>query len=170
VLVRVIWTKRKASLRYPLQPAPRTAVLVPWFRSRDPIRVFAEGWNEDAQRFAPQAIAATLPQLEALAGVVPVSHATIVLRREGEPRLAEAEREWLWQGFHVPAFEQIIRCDGTLFAAECEAHNGLHLESPKFSADDHEIDLQPCACGRTTPRLLSGERLEVLRHVATYAR
>jgi len=167
---RLSWLKRKVAFRYPLRPAPRTAVLVPCFRSRGPIRVFADGWNEDAQNFAPQAIAATLPQLEALAGLVPVTHATIVLRRECDPRLADPERDRLWRAFHVPAFEQIIAEDGTLLAAECEAHNGLHVESKKFRLANHEFDPQPCACGRTTPRLLSADRLDLLRSVANHAR
>jgi hypothetical protein len=164
------WLNRGARFRYPLNPAPRTAVLVPCFRSCGSVRVFSDGWNEDAQKFAPQAIAATLSQLEALAGLVPVTHATIVIRREWEPRLADPERERLWRAFHVPAFEQIIAADGTLLAAECEAHNGLHVESKKFPVADDELDPEPCGCGRTTPRLLSAERQEMLRSVATYAR
>jgi hypothetical protein len=170
VLLLLSWLKRGVAFRYPLDPAPRTAVLIPCFRSFGAVRVFGDGWNDDAVTFAPQAIAATLPQLDALAGVVRITHAIVVFRREWQPRLAEPERERLWRAFQVPAFEQIIGEDGTLFAAECEAHNGLHLESKKFPAGDHEIDREPCGCGKTTPRLVSSECKEVLRRVASYAR
>lgn len=163
------WLRRKAAFHYPLRPAPRTAVLVPGFRSRGPVRVFNEGWGEDAAKFAPQAIAAALPQLEALAGAVSLTHAIVVFRIAPEPRLTEYEREWLWQAFRVPVFEQVIAQDCALLASECEAHNGLHIESPRF-AGDHEIDVAPCGCGRTGPRLVSPARAEVLRRVAAYAR
>jgi hypothetical protein len=141
---------------------------MPVFRSRGSIRVYP-CWSEDAAKFVPQAIAADLPQLEALAGVVSVTHSIIVFRDEEEPRLTQGERDRLWQAFRVPVFEQMIGEDGTLLAGECEAHNGLHIESSRFSAGDREIDATPCGCGRTEPRLVS-PAAQVLRSVATYAR
>jgi hypothetical protein len=158
---------RKAALIYPIRPVPRCAVLVAGFRSRFPVRVFSSGWNEDAAKFAPQAVAATLPQLDALAGVVHLSHAVIVFRREFEPRVNDAERDRLWRAFRVPVFEQMIGADCTLLAAECEAHDGLHIESSKLAIGDHEIDRSICACGRATPRLRG---VEAVRQVAAYAR
>ena len=134
------------------------------------MRVFPNGWNEDAARFEPQAIAATLSQLDALAGSVTVTHALIVLRKQWEPRLNEAERDRLWRTFHVPLFEQIIAEDCTLLASECEAHDGLHIVSSKLAVGDHEIDRSMCACGKTAPRLVGAERIEALRRVAAYAR
>lgn len=133
------------------------------------MRVFEEGWGAAAANFAPQAIAAALPQLDALAGVASVTHAVVVFRKEWEPRLTEFERERLWRAFHVPVFEQMIGEDCALLAGECEAHNGLHVESSKV-AGDHEMDSSPCGCGRTEPRLVSGEPAEVVRRVAAYAR
>jgi hypothetical protein len=166
---RYSWLQSKAIFQYPIRPAPRTAVLVPGFRSRGPVRVFADGWGVDAAKFAPQAIAASLPQLDALAGVAAVTHAVVVLRKRQEPRLTEFERERLWQAFHVPVFEQMIGEDCSLLASECEAHNGLHIDSPSLKAD-HEVDDSPCGCGRKEPRLLSGEPAEAVRRVAAYAR
>src|SRR5258708_2127553 len=106
----------------PLQPAPRTAVLVPWFRSSGQIRVFDGGWSGAAANFAPEAIAGTLDQLETLAGSAAPTHAVIVLGRTHGPRLLEAARDRLWQAYRVPVFEQIIGRSGRLLAAECEAH------------------------------------------------
>ena len=133
------------------------------------MRVFAGGWNEEAAKFAPQAVAATLPQLEALEGVI-LTHAVIVLRREWEPRLSDAERDRLWRQFRVPVFEQIIDASGALLAAECEAHSGLHIASEKLAVGDHEIDRSPCGCGKGTPRLIRTQRIEEVRRVAAYAR
>ena len=143
----------KARLIYPVPPAPRTAVLSTAFRQRGAIRVFADPSGVPA--FQPQAIAATLRQLESLAGVVSLTHAVIVFRDSSEPRLTEVERDRLWRAFQVPAFEQIIAADGTLYAGECEAHDGLHIESSRLAAGDREIDRAPCACGRSTARLVS---------------
>jgi len=167
--LRVSWL-RQAAFFYPIRPVPRCAVLVAGFRSRAPVRVFSDGWSEDAARFEPQAIAATLAQLEALAGVVRLSHAVIVFRREFEPRVNDAERDCLWNAFRVPVFEQMIAADCTLLAAECEAHDGLHIESSKLAIGDRDIDRSVCACGRATPRLIGSGRMEALRRVATNTR
>ena len=169
MLARIL-RPRKAALIYPLRPVPRCAVLVAGFRSRSPVRVFDEGWNEEAARFGPEAIGATLAQFDALIGVVRLTHAAIVFRKEFEPRLNDAERDRLWRAFRVPVFEQIIADDGTLLAAECEAHSGLHIESPKLAAGDHEIDRAVCGCGRATPRLVGVERIDAVRSAAAYAR
>ncbi len=107
--------------------------------------------------------------MEALAGLVSVTHAVIVFRTESDPLLTMAERERLWRAFRVPVFEQMIGPDCSLLAGECEAHNGLHIESPKFATADREIDDTPCGCGRTGPRLIPTAE-EVVRRVAAYAR
>jgi hypothetical protein len=154
---------------YPIPPAPKTAVLLPGLRSAGNIGVFPDGWNDAAARFAPDAVAGTLDQLANLGGVA-LTHAIIVIRREWEPLISEADRDRLWRAFRVPIFEQIVAEDGTLYAAECEAHDGLHIESRKFAVGDHEIDRSPCACGRTTPRFIAVKTAEPVRQVAAFAR
>jgi len=146
----VKWPRRKPAFVYPIPPAPRTAVLAPWFRPEGLVRVFL-GWTREAQEFAPEAVAATLAECEELAriGVPSLSHALIVLEFEGGPYLTEPHRERFWDVFRVPVFEQIIAGDGRLLAAECEAHCGLHVES-LWTRED--IEVSPCACGRKTPR------------------
>jgi hypothetical protein len=146
---------------YPLQVTPRTAVLVPGFRSRASVRIFPDGWGEAARRFAPEAVAATLPQLELLAqlGISSLRHAVIVLSSPDDARLTESDRERLWAAFRVPAFEQVITKRGVLLATDCEAHAGMHLESSSFAADEEQLDRSPCPCGRKTPRLAQTERV-----------
>jgi hypothetical protein len=153
--VRVLlrWTKRKAELTYPVPPAPPTAVLQPWFRSIGVVQV-RNGWAA-AAALAPAAIAGTWPQLEALIQekIPSLTHALIVLARPGEELLTAAQRERLWKAFRVPVFQQVVTRAGELLAAECEAHDGLHMESPRFVAIGLPLDRTPCGCGRKTPRL-----------------
>ena len=158
--------RARSNLVYPIPPAPRTAVLAACFRSKGPVRVFPNGWDEEAARFAPQSVAGRLEQLEALKGIAIPTHALIVIRNQWEERVSVQARERLWRAFRVPLFEQIVDEDGTLLAAECEAHEGLHLESRRFTAGDHEIDRRLCPCGRSSPRLVAVERTVTLRSVA----
>jgi hypothetical protein len=161
---------------YPIPPAPRTAVLVPWFRVArllaGPVRVFPEGWNQEAAAFAPAAVAGTFEQIRALAQIqIPsLTHVLIVLARPGGRRLSERDRAGLWQDFRLPVFEQIIGLSGGLLAAECEAHDGLHVESPDLPLGRETIDASPCACGRKTPRIGVAGGAELGRPVAAYAR
>jgi hypothetical protein len=127
-------------------------VLQPWFRSVGTVRVFgADAWDE----FEPAAIAATWPQFEALmrTKIPALTHALIVLARPGDELLMESQREKLWTAFHVPVFQQIVNARGVLLAAECEAHDGLHIESPQVVAIGAALDRTACGCGRMTPRL-----------------
>ena len=170
--VRIPWRKRPA-LVYPIPPAPPTAILVDGFRSSGNMRVFETGWNAEAARFAPAAIAATPAQLDALRGIsIPsLRNALIALVRPREPRLSDEARERLWRAFRVPVFEQRIDDSGRLLAYECEAHDGLHIEAPGVGPREGEIlETAPCGCGRSAPRLVAPERVENLRRVAAYAR
>jgi hypothetical protein len=158
-------------LVYPIPPAPLTAVLVDGFRPAGNTRVFENGWNEDAASFGPCAIAATPAQLHALPPVPSLRNALIALVRPGEPALSEEDRERLWRAFRVPVFEQRIDESCALLAAECEAHDGLHIESPTVSPREGEVlETALCGCGRSTPRLISTARKENLRKIAAYAR
>lgn len=172
MLAQISRLRRNAAFIYPIQPAPRTAVLVPGFRSGGAIRVFNEGWSKVVSRYAPEALAGTLEQLDELSrAMVPsLTHAVVVIARVGEPRLNEPDRERLWSTFRVPIFEQIVGEDNALLAIECEAHDGVHMESRELPGDAGSIDTSPCGCGRKTPRLMTEERVGWEQRVAAYAR
>jgi hypothetical protein len=167
---------RHDSFVYPVHPAPRTAILVPWFHENAfeirPLRVFRQGWNEDAAAFAPAAVAGTFEQLKELApdGIPSLTHSVIVLWRAGEPRLSEADRDTLWAAFRVPVFEQVIGKSGKRLAAECEAHDGLHIESPALPLENESVEDAPCPCGRKTPRIGVTQGVASERRIAAYAR
>ena len=172
------WKWRKAPLVYPA-PGPRgvvppVAVLVPWVRSNGVVRVFPQGWDAETASFTPAAIAGSWPQLEALLPVkIPsLTHAIIVLARHPGHLLTQPQRERLWQAFRVPVFEQILDENGALLAGECEAHDGLHIESAKLAVAPEWMDTAICGCGRKTPRLRRRTEgsMDALRAVAAYAR
>jgi hypothetical protein len=103
-----------------------------------------------------------------------LTHALIVLTRS-DLLLTIEQRQRLWLAFRVPVFEQLIGKDGALLAAECEAHSGLHIESPKLESQRPEIagwsvENGPCGCGRKTPRIRVDGQLEEIRAAAAYAR
>src|SRR6266550_1450214 len=99
--------KAAASFVHPLDPAPRTAILVPGFRSSRSIRAFPQGWDDAARKFAPAAVAGTLEQLLSLADQgVPLTHAVICLAWHREDLLTASQRAFLWNVFGVPVFEQ----------------------------------------------------------------
>lgn len=152
LIVRVASPKR--AFVYPIPPAPPTAVLAPWFRSQGAVRVFARGWGREASSFRPAALAATWEQFESLPALAfPLTHAVIVLAGPQDALLNLQQRRRLWNMFRVPIFEQIVRKNGILLAAECEAHSGLHIESADFNPAGWAVDPEPCGCGRRSPRL-----------------
>ena len=163
------WAKKPA-LVYPIPPAPKTAILLNGFRPTANIRVFENGWTDEAATFAPAAIAGTPAQLHTLPSIPSIRNALIALVRPNEPGLSEADREQLWRTFRVPVFEQRIDESCALLAAECEAHDGLHLESELSPREGELLETAPCGCGRTTPRLIAVARVENLRKIAAYAR
>jgi hypothetical protein len=175
VTVRIRWQQGRRALVYPVPPppgqaVPRTAILLPWFSPAGEARVFPSGWGPDVAAFMPCAVAGSLEQLVALAGLATPTHAVIVLLRAGQQHPTEADRDRLWRSFRVPVFEQIVGQSGELLAAECEAHDGMHITSPRLRVTGERIERAPCACGRETPRLASAEPVEVLRRVAAFSR
>ncbi len=115
----------------------------------------------------PQPLPAPLEQLNALAreGIPSLTHSIIILSRPEQPRMTDADREGLWWAFRVPVFEQVIGKFGKLLAAECEAHDGLHVVSPALSLHEESLDDSLCPCGRKSPRIAVTHKA-----IAAYAR
>jgi len=140
--------------------------------------VFKDGWDIEAAAYRPAAIAGTWRQMEALLAhkIASLTHALIVLARPDDSLQAKdllltmEQRQQLWSAFRVPVFEQIIGENGALLAAECEAHSGLHKESPKLEVAGLIIEGGPCGCGRITPRIRLAGRTEEVRAAAASGR
>ncbi len=151
-----------------------TAILLDGFRSAGNTRVFENGWSEEAAHLRPRR-----DRRDARAVGRPAQHAhpfvekaVIALVRPGEPSLSEEARERSSGAPSACRFSN-RRIDEScnLLAAECEAHDGLHIESLRAVPREGEVlETAPCGCGRTTPRLITPARAENLRKVAAYAR
>lgn len=152
MLLRFFRSASGAAFVHPLEPAPKTAILVPGFRETRSIRVFPGGWSAGCRRFGPAAVAATFPQLRDLSHRdVRFTHALVVLSWSFDTTLTPAERDFLWDAFGAPIFEQVLAPDNSLLAYECDAHDGLHLLRPNHNT----ITLvQFCSCGSPLPRHL----------------
>ncbi len=126
-----------STLLYPLDVMPRTALVMSGFRSGGSVRVFANGWKEAIEKFQPAAIAASVRQLRELAFRVQSGSVTLPLRRDavialtriGEDLLTEEDRDLFWRVFEAPVFQQYLGFHGELLAAECEAHQDLHVKT-----------------------------------------
>jgi hypothetical protein len=81
----------------------------------------------------------------------------IRLLRPGETLITDAERDRFWRVFGVPLFEQIVDRSCRAIAKECEAHDGLHIDSElasdEFELKGYRLDESPCGCGSKTLRL-----------------
>lgn len=158
--IRIRRSHPTARFIHPLDPEPRTAVLTGGFEASKLVRVFPHGWNDAAARFHPTSLAGPVEQLRraARAGVT-LEHAVVVFTEEGSSGLSHSERDWLWNAFGVPVFEQYLGPQNQLLAMECDAHCGLHVVS---GCADLDVDDDPCACGNASPRLMRGARIEEL--------
>jgi hypothetical protein len=143
-------------LQFPVSQPSRVAILCGGFSTDGrSIREFPPESFETLSGWRPGAIAAPLATLLTLAdrklrGLFdpgPDLALLLVLTQiEGET-LGEDYREYLWQAFGVPLFEQLRDRAGTVIARECEAHDGLHVDSSAHLSEAATND--PCECGLT---------------------
>lgn len=127
-------------LFYPVDPAPRVAVIGRDVEPARNVAVFAECDARALEQYEPQAVAATVPVLRRLAARrLALTHAVIVFSSIDNP-LTQADRDFFWRTFQVPVFEQRLAPDGALAAWECEAHGPLHRAGARGR--------ERCACGR----------------------
>lgn len=136
---------------HPLDPPPRTAILAGGFRPSRWSRVFPSGWNEEAEKLAPGAIAGPFYQLFVLTrSKISLTHAVISLAWDPQEFLTADQRELLWSSFGVPVFEQYLGPGNVLLASECEAHAGLHVTEQYRGPTSRRSG---CLCGSSVPIL-----------------
>jgi hypothetical protein len=149
-----------ATFVHPIDPAPRTAVLAAGFRETKLTRAFPQGWNERAARFSPASVAGPWEQVSQFARAGGrVEHSIVVFTYPGQPGLSAVEREFLWNAFEVPVFEQYLGPKSELLATECDAHAGLHVVN---GYEDLDLEHDVCLCGNRAPRLTRGSRIDEL--------
>ncbi len=147
-------------LHYPLDPLPRTLVLGQALQMEPNVRSLLHWTVKQIESARPQALAGPLRDLIEVAslrelGILKLrslSFPLVVITRDGEARLSEADHERLWRLFRLPVFEQVRDRNGRLLAWECEARDGFHLAADAPSA---LMELTPCrehcACGKPMP-------------------
>jgi hypothetical protein len=160
MIVRIRRPCKGARFIHPIDPAPRTAVLAAGFQETKIVRVFPQGWNGRAARFARASVAGPLEQVLRVARAGwRVEHSIVVFTYAGEPGLSDRERDSFWKAFEVPVFEQYLGPDSELLASECDAHAGLHVVN---GYEDLDLEHDVCACGNRAPRLTRGSRIDEL--------
>jgi hypothetical protein len=172
---------RPRPLAIPLAGQPEVNIaqvsVFPEFKSARPFR--REKWS-DLEAFQPNIVIGYGFDLERLAesiiekefGLSSVDRAIFALTDCGSNPIGPKLRDKLWETFGVPVYELIIAPGCRLLAAECETHDGWHMQP---GADAYliwgevvcdlppltnlhtgftgEIDAAACACGRATTRL-----------------
>lgn len=185
-------------LRSPVYPVPRTAVFLAGFdenayEESASVRVLRRDQLDHLGRFGPESIAAPSNMLLRLARRVErrdvfvprLHHCLIAFSHFGDEPLDGAGRDFLWRVFRVPLFEQLLGTDGAVVAAECDAHEGLHLQSDQAIVEQEpsgeflltsltdlrfpairvatgwtgSIDRSLCGCGQPHPRLTGLKRM-----------
>lgn len=141
-----------ATFVHPLISAPKIMILAPGFSETRTVRVFPQGWCAEAARLGPCAVAAPIEELYRLAQRrVELQHAVIVLTYGQHASVSDEDRDFLWNAFGLPVFEQCLGPDNEVLAMECEAHDGLHVVGAVRGV---ALEKGVCGCGSSVPRLM----------------
>lgn len=122
-------------LGYPIQPAPRVAVLGLALYSPGPIRIYVQPRPEFLEQFRPLALAGPASMLEEVARWREEGRLSwdgwqyplVVFSDVTTGLLTEERRRSLWEAFDLPIYEQLRGFGGELLAYECDAHDGFHV-------------------------------------------
>jgi phenylacetate-coenzyme A ligase PaaK-like adenylate-forming protein len=174
-------TETQFKLPFPAPPNLRIAQLGdgPAFAGVQP---FVAERRIELEAYRPQVIVGRAKDMQMVAEMVELrmldlssmDHATVVITECGDEPLSDVARVVLWQTFGVPVFEIFTGRDFSVLAAECELHEGWHLEEDVEFDLVHgqlvldapgntglqtgllgRIDYEPCPCGRPAPRLMN---------------
>jgi hypothetical protein len=142
-------------------------------------------WSELAN-YRPGVLVGTRSELQLLVEEIQRSHldlscvdrAIIVLTYSCSGLLDDVFRVALWQTFGVPVYELLLGPNSTLIAAECEAHEGWHVQPEAeifFNGDEitcmfhshapvhtgwtGRLESETCACGSSSTRLMDLTRI-----------
>ncbi len=137
--------------RNPLPHPARVAVLSHRFTGGN-LRVFSASQFGSVGAFHPEIIAGSFTALRQLNPAVSVARAVVLFTDSCSSPIPQNHRDWLWQRFAVPCFEQLLDARGQVIAEECHVHSGLHvLRLADISGTLTSVE---CECGRSEPRLL----------------
>lgn len=124
---------------YPVNPPPRTAILMEGFVETQKVMCFPDGWAPDLDKFRAECLAGPVTMLRRMAVCVLNSGARFPsLRRPlvaftGLPfgdagLLTDRDRDQFWTAFRVRVEEHFLGHRHEVLARECFANSGLHLD------------------------------------------
>lgn len=178
--------RTRRPLPFSIVPNVRIAQLGAGLRAFEPAPSFSRDKWEQLEALRPRVLVGSAADLHCLAHLAQrhvlelssVDHAIFAVTRWGAQPVSDVSRVVLWQAFGVPIYELLVDVRGALLAAECEAHEGWHIEPrAKFSVVKGELVLHSagrlrgssglagsiqtttCPCGRPGARLLNLEPL-----------
>lgn len=171
----------RARVFFPGPRPRRAAILSRWWEGAGP------NWIGRLLRWVPpDVLAGPAWALRRLAEAVerrryvpfPIYKGIVAWIGPGHGFLTEEARELFWNAFGVPVFAQLVGPEREVLAWECEAHDGLHIESEEGVLETGpgellmtslvslrrpairlrtgltgEIVETPCGCGLSSPRL-----------------
>ena len=171
---------------HPQTPPPKTLLLEGGFRQASGLLISASGWSAELTEFGPGSLAAAAHRLMPLAmsrSRPKLTHSIVAFVGPEFGALTPEDRDLLWTCFGVPVYEQLRGLGRELLAAECDAHEGLHIreEDAIFEEGDEllvtsltnlwnpvlrlrtglrgKITTKLCGCGETGKRLIEVERI-----------
>ncbi|MDQ6676915.1 MAG: hypothetical protein M3Z09_06440 [Acidobacteriota bacterium] len=136
--------------RSPLPHPSKIAVISQRFQTGSRVRSFTTHDFVALAAYRPEILAGSLETLREVPQPVCVSKALVIFSNSAAELLGSEDRDWLWQNFAVPVFEQVLDARGRVLAEECEAHSGLHVLSERSWTG--MLSTAECDCGRLEPR------------------
>ena len=144
-----------AVFHYPSGEPPVTMVLATAFAPSRVVHVVPDVSQLSPAECTVDAVAGTVEQLrQAAVRGITVSRGVVVFTYEDGACLRDEERDYLWERFGVPVFEQYLSRTNELLASECDAHDGLHLTAGAGARAGFTIDEGRCPCGDPRPRYI----------------
>jgi hypothetical protein len=190
------------AFRFPLAAPLRIALIETGFLIDRNMREFHSPDVRWLREYAPEVLVMPLDLSLSLADqkrrglfdLPSLQTAIVVLTSLADSPMTDHHRELLWRAFGVPVFEQLRGYDGTVIAAECEVHDGLHINEAEAILQLHlnellatqltaleepvvrartglsaEIVTGHCECGAETPRLKNLTPLAMRRSISSFA-
>lgn len=179
----------RAPLHSPWKRNVVVAAVTPWFQVEGKVRLVLHLSCQTLMETKPEALAAPVAVLRRIAATIAAGTLQLPTLRYGllawagisRPYLTPDDRDLFWRTFQVPVFEQFRGFQGELLAAECDCHDGMHIEEDAAAWEQRmdgrdellvtstgnlrypvlrlatglrgRLDRSPCPCGRTAPRL-----------------
>ena len=134
--VRMIRSLEDTLQRLPVQQLPKW-VPVP---AAPPVRLLSNGRGRGLLR-PVEIVAGPATALLNVEDVPQTVRRVAVWTRPNDAPLFESTRDLLWEAFQLPVFEELIGFEGELLAAECDAHEALHIEESTTVAEEIEGEL-----------------------------